>query len=212
MAVAAVLQNREYRSSLSVAAPFRARSLSEFSADSSTPHGFAQRVYTVAGLNIESMTSETLCENLTERYMRACGLRSLRGEHEGEYFAVVDAHPRRLHVHLEMSPSFGDMLTIQVTPAGRFPLADQPWITHFANTWNQRNREVTAIVHRSTSDPQRIGVSARRSQWIREDISFEDFASFVDRTIAAAIDLFAGLTPVVELPSRAHPLQLGKAS
>jgi len=159
-----------------------------------------------------SMTSETLCENLTERYMRACGLRSLRGEHEGEYFAVVDAHPRRLHVHLEMSPSFGDMLTIQVTPACRFPLADQPWITHFANTWNQRNREVTAIVHRSTSDPQRIGVSARRSQWIREGISFDDFASFVDRTIAAAIDLFGELTPVVELPSRSHSLLLREAS
>ena len=34
MAVAAVLQNREYRSSLSVAAPFRGRSHSEFSRDS----------------------------------------------------------------------------------------------------------------------------------------------------------------------------------
>ena len=30
--------------------------------------------------------------------------------------------------------------------------------------------------------------------------------------IAAAIDLFAGLTPVAELPSRAHSLQLPKAS
>ena len=158
------------------------------------------------------MTSETLYENLTERYMRACGLRSLRGEHEGEYFAVVDARPRRLHVHLEMSPSFGDMLTIQVTSAYRFPLADQSWITHFADTWNQQNREVTAIVHRSTADRQRIGVSARRSQWIREGISYEEFASLVDRTIAAAIDLFAELTPVVELPSRAQPLQLRDAS
>jgi hypothetical protein len=189
-----------------------ARSLSELSADSSMPHGSTQRIHTVAGPNIVSMTSELLSENLTERYMRACGLRSLRGEHEGEYFAVVDAHPRRLHVHLEMAPSFGDMLTIQITPACLFPLADQSWITHFADAWNRQNHEVTAIVHRSTSDRQRIGVSARRSQWIREGISFEDFASFVDRTIAAAIDLFAGLTPVVELPSRAHSLQLRKAS
>jgi hypothetical protein len=176
------------------------------------PHGSTQRVYTVAGLNIKTMTSAVLCENLTERYVRACGLRSLRGEHEGEYFAVVDAHPRRLHVHLEMSPSFGDMLTIQVTPACLFPLSDQSRITNFADTWNQQTREVTAIVHRSTSDRQRIGVSARRSQWIREGNSFEDFASFVDRTIAAASDLFAGLTRVVELPSRAHPLPLRKAS
>ena len=158
------------------------------------------------------MTGETLCENLSERYMRACGLRSLRGEHEGEYFAVVDAHPRRLHIHLEMSPSFGDMLTIEATPACLFPLSEQSWITRFADAWNQQNREVTAIVHRSTSNGQRIGVSARRSQWIREGNSFEDFASFVDRTIAAASDLFAGLTPVFELPSGAHPLPLRKAS
>jgi hypothetical protein len=31
-------------------------------------------------------------------------------------------------------------------------------------------------------------------------VSFEDFASFVDRAIAAAVDLFGELTPVVELP------------
>lgn len=57
-----------------------------------------------------------------------------------------------------------------------------------------------------SADSARIGVSARRSEWIREDISFEDFASFIDRTIAAAIDLFGELTPVVEVPSTAHAL------
>jgi hypothetical protein len=153
------------------------------------------------------MTSESHCANLIERYMCTCGLRFFRGQHDGEYFFVANAHPRRLHVHLEISPSFGDVLIIRVTPACFFPVADRPWLTHFADTWNQQNREVTAIVHGS-SDPQRIGVSARRSQWIRESISFEDFACFADRTIAAAIDLFAELTPVVELPSTAQPLLL----
>ena len=81
----------------------------------------------------------------------------------------------------------------------------------FADTWNQQNREVTAIVHAS-SDPQRIGVVARRSQWIRESMSLEEFASFVDRTIAAAIDLFAELTPVTELPlvSRSAAVAAGR--
>jgi hypothetical protein len=37
-------------------------------------------------------------------------------------------------------------------------------------------------------------------------MSFEEFASLVDRTIAAAVDLFAELSPVVELPSAAQPL------
>jgi hypothetical protein len=76
---------------------------------------------------------------------------------------------------------------------------------HFADTWNQQNREVTAIVHAS-SDPQRIGVVARGSQWIRARGSFEDFASFVDNTIADAMDLFAQLNPVIELPPTTQPL------
>jgi hypothetical protein len=151
------------------------------------------------------MTSESFCANLIERYVRTCGLRFLQGEHDGEYFCVADAHPRRLHIHLEISPSFGDVLIIRVTPARFFTAAEQPWLTHFADRWNRQNSEVTAIVHDSP-DPHRIGVSARRSRWIRENISFEDFASFADRTIAAAIDLFAELTPVVELPSAARPL------
>jgi hypothetical protein len=151
------------------------------------------------------MTGESLCASLIERYVRTCGLRSLRGEHDGEYFSVVEAHSRRLHVHLEISPSFGDVLIIRVTPAGFFALADRPWLTHFADTWNRRNREVTAMVHDSPH-PQRVGVSARRSRWIGENTSFEDFASFADRTIAAAIDLFDELTSVAELPSTAPPL------
>jgi len=151
------------------------------------------------------MTSESLCANLIERYVRTCGLQFLRGEHDGEYFCVTNAHRRRLHIHLEISPSFADVLIIRVAPACSFTVADRPWLTHFADMWNQQSREVTAIVHDS-SGPQRIGVSARRSQWIREDICYEDFASFADRTIAAAIDLFSELTPVVELPATAQPL------
>lgn len=152
------------------------------------------------------MTSDSLCANLIERYAGTCGLRFVPGESDGEYFGLIDAHPRRLQVHLEISPSFGDMLTIQVTPACCFHDAERPWLTQFADAWNRRNREVSVIVHGSSSDPQRIGISARRSQWMRESASFEDFASFADRTIAAAIDLFAELTPVVELPSIAQPL------
>ena len=147
------------------------------------------------------MTSETLCANLIERYLSTRGLRFLRGDHDGEYFCVVNPHSGRLHVHLEISPSFGDVVIIRVTPACFFPVANRPWLTQFADMWNQQNREVTAIVQGS-SDPQRVGVVARRSQWIREGISFEDFASLIDRAITAAIDLFDELTPVVDLPSR----------
>jgi len=151
------------------------------------------------------MTSEALCANLIERYLETCGLRFLRGDNEREYFCVANADPGRLHVRLEISPSFDDVLIVSVTPARSFPVADRPWLTHFADTWNPQNRGVTAILQGS-SDPRRIGLSARRSQWIREGTSFEDFASFVDRTIAAATDLYAELTALFELPAPAQPL------
>jgi hypothetical protein len=146
------------------------------------------------------MNSASPCANLIERYMSTCGLRFFRGQHDGEYFFVANSYPR-LHVHLEVSPSFGDVVIIRVTPASFYPVADRPCLTRFADTWNQQNREVTAIVHGSC-DPKRVGVVARRSRWIGESMSLEDFASFVDRTVTAAIDLFAELTLVVELPSR----------
>lgn len=148
------------------------------------------------------MTSESLRANLIERYASTCGLRFSRGNRDGEYGAVIDAYPRRLRVRLEVSPSFGDVVTIQVTPVCCFHAAERPWLTRFADTWNRRNRQFTVLLHDASADSQRIGVSARKSQWISEVASFEDFAAFADRTIAAAIDLFAELTPVVELPAR----------
>ncbi len=151
------------------------------------------------------MASEPRCAVLIEQYLGTHGSRYFRGAHDGEYFYVANTRPRRLHVHLEISAMHGDVLLIRVAPACFFPASDRPWLMHFADTWNEQNREVTAIVHGS-SDPQRIGVVARRSQWIREDVSFDDFASFVDHTIADAIDLFGQLNPVLELSPTTQPL------
>jgi hypothetical protein len=153
------------------------------------------------------MTSETLCANLVEGYLSTRGLSFLRGDHDGEYFCVVGADPRRLHVHLKMSPSFGDVLMISVTPSRLSPGTDRAWLIDFADTWNRRNRGITAIVH-GTADSEHVGISARRSQWIREDISPEDFASYIDRTIAAAIDLFGQLARV-QSPAPTQPLLRG---
>lgn len=151
------------------------------------------------------MTLEPLLTLLVERYLRTRGRRYFRGRHDREYFFVTSARPRRLHVHLEISPDHDDVLIIRVTPGCFFPATDRPWLAHFADTWNRQDRPVTAIVHGS-SDPQRIGVVARRSRWIRDNISFEEFARFVDRTVADATEFFAELSPVVELPSAAQPL------
>lgn len=165
----------------------------------------APRIHKAAGLTINLMTSEPLCADLIERYLRTRGSRYFRGRHDGEFFYVANTRPRRLHVHLEVCPAHGDVLIIRVMPACFFPATDRPWLMHFAGAWNEQHRQVVAIVHGSC-DPQRIGVVARRSQWIRDGVSFEDFASFVDGAVADAIDFFGQLAPVVELPSTAPPL------
>lgn len=144
------------------------------------------------------MTSEPLDANLIERYLCTHDSQYFRGARNGEYFYVANTRPRRLHVHLETSPEDHDTLFIRVTPPSFFPASDRPWLTQFAERWNKQGREVTAVVHGS-SDPQRIGVVARRSQLMRGGVDFDDFARFVDCTIAAAIEFFAELTPPVAI-------------
>jgi len=144
------------------------------------------------------MASEPLGANLIERYLSMRGIRYFRGARDSEYFYVANTRPRRLHVHLEISP---ELLLIRVTPECFFPASDRPLLTHFADRWNKQAREVTAVVHEST-DPQRVGIVALRWQWIRsgfngQDVhTFEDFTAFVDSGIAAAIEFFSELTPV----------------
>lgn len=150
------------------------------------------------------MTNEPTCADLLARYLRSRGRRYFRGHHDGEYFFVTTG-PRRLHVHFEISPAHDDVLIIRITPGCYFPAAERPWLTYCSDRWNRQDRQVTAIVHGS-SDPQRIGVTARKSQWIRNDVSFNDFTAFLDRTIADATELFAELSPVAELPSAPRPL------
>ncbi|MFW3113137.1 hypothetical protein MHAE_05112 [Mycobacterium haemophilum DSM 44634] len=152
---------------------------------------------------MSELVGEPLSTELVERYLRTRGRRYFRGQHDGEFFFVTNAHPWRLHVHLGISRWHSDMFTIRVVPACFFPAADGARLAQLADAWNQHNREVTAIVHGS-SDPQRIGVDARSSQRIRARIRFEDFASFLDRALVAAVDLFAVLA-VGELPSTAQP-------
>ncbi|ABK65322.1 conserved hypothetical protein [Mycobacterium avium 104] len=153
----------------------------------------APSVRKFAGGSMFVMTNEQSCANLVERYLRTRGRRYFRGHHDGEYFFVTAA-PRRLHVHFEISPAHDDVLIIRVSPGCYFPASDRPWLTHFSDRWNRLGRRVTAIVHGS-SDPQRIGVTARKSQWIRNGVGFTDFAAFLDETIADATQLFEELNP-----------------
>lgn len=142
---------------------------------------------------------EPLSTHLIERYLCTRGRRYFRGRHDGEFFFVLNGG-RRLHVHLEIPAVHPDVFTIRVTPGCFFPATEHARLQQFADTWNQQNRDVTAIVHGS-SDPQRIGVTAEQSRWIGEHVTFADFAAFADRATSAASDLFQRLTAAAELPS-----------
>ena len=153
------------------------------------------------------MTTEALSADLIERYLCTRGSRYFCGQHDGEFFYVANTRPRRLHVHLGISRWHGDEFTIQVTPGCFFPAADGADLAELADSWNQQHGDGVVTVHGS-SDPQRVGVVARSSRKIREPIAFDDFATYIDHTIAAAIEFFAGLTSVAECPSTEQPLLL----
>ncbi len=143
------------------------------------------------------MSSEPLGAELIESYLQIRGSRYFRGRHDGEFFYLANTRPRRLHVHLETSPG-QDVLVIRVAPASFFPAAQRSSLAQFVDTWNSQNREVTAVLHDS-SDPERVGVLAHRSQWVPGTASFDDFATFVDGTLADAIELFGQLSHVADL-------------
>lgn len=154
--------------------------------------------------------SEPLSTNLIERYLCTRGRRYFRGRHDAEFFFVVNAE-RRLHVHLEIPPTNPDVFTVRVTPACFYPAADRTRLNDFADSWNEHDRDVTAIVHDS-SDPRRIGVTAEQSRWVGEQVRFDDFADFADRATTAAVALFSRLAPghgVTELPTPALLLDAG---
>jgi hypothetical protein len=153
------------------------------------------------------MTTEVLSADLIERYLCTRGSRYFRGQHDGEYFYVANTRPRRLHVHLGISRWHRDEFTIQVTPGCFFPAAAGADLALLADSWNDHHDDVVVTV-RGSSDPQRIGVVARNSRKIRKPVDFDDFATFVDRTIAAAIEFFAELDPGAGCPVTAEPLVL----
>jgi hypothetical protein len=154
------------------------------------------------------MTTEALSADLIERYLCTRGSRYFRGQHDGEFFYVANTRPRRLHVHLGISRWHRDEFTIQVTPGCFFPAADGDELASLATSWNMHSRDVLVTVHGS-SDPQRVGVVARSSRKIREPIEFDDFATYIDHTIAAAIEFFADLNSVAECPSPPLVLDAG---
>src|SRR5262249_13602854 len=116
-----------------------------------------------------------------------------------------NVHPRQLHVHLGISRWHGDVFTVRINPACFFPATDGDRLANLIDTWNEQSREIVAIVHGS-SDPQRIGVVARSCRRIRETVSFEEFASSIDRAIVAAVELFGELTPLADAAERAVEL------
>ncbi|OBJ49832.1 hypothetical protein, partial [Mycobacterium sp. 1423905.2] len=99
---------------------------------------------------------EPLITELIERYLRSRGRRYFRGQHDGEFFFVVDCGRRRMHVHLGIPGPHSDTFTVRLTPAYFFPVAEAGTLNNRVTEWNKRHSDVAAVVHGS-SDPQRIG-------------------------------------------------------
>lgn len=135
------------------------------------------------------MTSESLREQFTECYVRECGLPFFRGECNGEYFLAAGGRGRRLHLRLEPSHSFSDVVTIRLTPSRLHALPERSALTAFVDKWNHQNHQVSAILHVG-DDSRHVGVSVRRSHWIPDAMPYDDFASRIDHAIAAGFRFF----------------------
>lgn len=138
---------------------------------------------------------------LIEDCLRARGVRFFHGHHEREYFFLVDyldhteARPRigKLHVHLDGGAAAGDRITVTVTPDRYFPAAGRDRLSDLAQQWGAGGGAAMATVHRS-SDPGLVGVVASNAG---RPADVAALAVLVDRTVAAAVDLFGRMQRTV---------------
>jgi hypothetical protein len=143
---------------------------------------------------------------LIEEYLRARGVRYFRGQHDDEYFFLVDFQADfcldtshgRLHVHLEVSGLLRDNILLSITPDRFYPVGKRDLLTSLSTRWTAGSGGAEAVVHDS-SDPALVGITVLDRF---RPTSSAGLAYFVDQSIASAIELFEQVTAEV-LPS--HP-------
>jgi hypothetical protein len=143
---------------------------------------------------------------LIEEYLRARGVRYFRGQHDDEYFFLVDFQADfcldtshgRLHVHLEVSGLLRDNVLLSITPDRFYPVGKRDLLTSLSTRWTAGSGGAEAVVHDS-SDPALVGITVLDRF---RPTSSAGLAYFVDQSIASAIELFEQVTAEV-LPS--HP-------
>ena len=143
---------------------------------------------------------------LIEEYLRARGVRYFRGQHDDEYFFLVDFQADfcldtshgRLHVHLEVSGLLRDNVLLSITPDRFYPVGKRDLLTSLSTRWTAGSGGAEAVVHDS-SDPALVGITVLDRF---RPTSSAGLAYFVDQSIASAIELFEEVTAEV-LP--AHP-------
>jgi len=143
---------------------------------------------------------------LIEEYLRARGVRYFRGQHDDEYFFLVDFQADfcldtshgRLHVHLEVSGLLRDNILLSITPDRFYPVGKRDLLTSLSTRWTAGSGGAEAVVHDS-SDPALVGITVLDRF---RPTSSAGLAYFVDQSIASAIELFEQVTAAV-LPS--HP-------
>jgi hypothetical protein len=123
---------------------------------------------------------------LIEDCLRAAGVRFFRGHHSDEYFFLVGARHRRLHIHL--AGGSAGAVTLTITPDRYYPanLRDQLQTMVRATA----AAELGEVRVRESCDPALVGVVAQRC-WQPSDAAA--LRADVEAALTAALEMFAQL-------------------
>lgn len=126
---------------------------------------------------------------LIEDCLRAKGVRYFHGHHEREYFF----RHGKLHVHLDRGGAAGDEITVTVSPDRYYPAEGRDRFCELAARWAAGDSTVLVSVFPS-SDPGLVGVMVGNTE---RPVDVAALTALVDRTVAAAVDLFEHMPTAV---------------
>lgn len=136
-----------------------------------------------------------LIEGYLRDHLSVRGVRYFRGHHDDEYFFLVDAliagGHGRLHVHLDADPN--GTITVSISPGRYFPADQRDRLGELVARWSTDGAGARATVEPSC-DPALVGVTA---VGVDRPADAAALARFVDGTVGAAIELFAGMRQAV---------------
>lgn len=124
---------------------------------------------------------------LIEEYLRIRGIRYFRGHHDGEYLFLVDSPGGVGKMHVRLAAA-GPQVRLTVTPDRYYPVGQRDRLAGLAARWESGG--AAEAVLEDSCDPALVGVVARACAC---PDGLADLTDFVDRALAASVDLFTDL-------------------